>query len=205
MNGSDNFGDLERRLVADANRLHERAIEFVDQNRLVREARARRARRQAAGAAAFILVALSTAAVTRRWTSDRPVIAANLEQPPDSMVVPKAPPQALAQSQTSIASDAKVVKTKIDASRAATSANNPGQPLEFVLTVPDGEGRRTIGRIYCLPVAKDRSQSTDQPKTSVYLLTTRRRIKFDELSIVQQDAVRRLFGIERPVTRNVTF
>jgi hypothetical protein len=208
MNGSDDFADLERRLVADANHLHERTVEFVDSNKLARESLTRRTRRQAGGAAALILVALTTAAVTRTWTNNpRPAAVSNLDRPPAPVVVPKgAPPQVSARTQSpTIADDAKVVKTKIDANIAATSANSPGQPLELVLTVPDGEGRRAIGRIYCLPVPKDRPQSTGQSRGPVYLLTTRRRIKFDELSIVQQDAVRRLFGIEQPVTRNVTF
>jgi hypothetical protein len=207
MNDSDDFADLERRLVADANHLHERTVEFVDSNRLVREARVRRTKVQAAGVAACIFVALTTAAVTQLWTNGpRFVAVSSSHRPPAPPVVSKAAPtRALAQTQNPVPGHPTVAKSKFTASQASTSANKPSQPLEFVLTVPDGQGRRTIGRIYCLPAPNDRSSSVERPKAAVYLLTTRRRIPFDQLSVVQQDAVRRLFGIEKPVAASVTF
>jgi hypothetical protein len=207
MNDSDDFADLERRLTADANRLHQRTVEFVDANRLVRETRVRRTRLQGAAVVACIFVALTTAAVMRRWTSGpRPVAVSSSNRLLTPLVASKAaPPQALAQPQTSIPGDPRVVKSKITASQASTSANKPSQPLEFVLTVPDGQGRRTIGRIYCLPAPNDRSSSIVRPKGAVYLVRTRRRIPFDQLSVVQQDAVRRLFGVEKPAAASVTF
>jgi len=207
MNDSDDFADLERRLVADANRLHERTVESVDSNRLVRETRVRRTKLQAAGVAACVFVALTTAAVTQRWTNGpRFVAVSSSHRPPAPPAVSKArPQQVLAQTQTPIPGDPKVAKSKIAASQASTSANNPAQPIELDLTVPDGQGRRTIGRIYCLPASNDRSSSVERPKAAVYLLTTRRRIPFDQLSAVQQDAVRRLFGIEKPAAASVTF
>jgi hypothetical protein len=207
MNDSDDFADLERRLVADANRLHERTVEFVDSNRLVRETRVRRTKLQAACVAACFFVALTTAAVMQRWTNGpRFVAVSSSHRPPAPPAVSKAAPQqVLAQTQTPIPGDPRVVKSKITASQAPTSANKPAQPLEFVLTVPDGQGRRAIGRIYCLPALNDRPSSTVRPKAAVYLVTTRRRIQFDELSVVQQDAVRRLFGIEQPAAASVTF
>jgi hypothetical protein len=207
MNDSDDFAALERRLVADANRLHERTVEFVDSNRLVRETRVRRTKLQAAAVAACIFVTLTTAAVMRRSTNGpRFVAVGSSHRPPAPPAVSKAAPhQVLSQTQTPIPGDPKVARSKIAASEASTSANKPSQPLEFVLTVPDGQGRRTIGRIYYLPAPNDRSSSAVLPKGAVYLVTTRRRIPFDQLSFVQQDAVRRLFGIEQPVTRTVTF
>jgi hypothetical protein len=207
MNDSDDFAALERRLIADANRLHERTVEFVDSNRLVRETRVRRTKLQAAGVAVCIFVALTTAAVMRRLTNGpRPVAVSSSHQPPAPPAVSKAAPQqVLAQTQTPNPGDPKVAKSKIAASQASTSANKPVQPIEFVLTVPDGQGRRAIGRIYCLPAPNDRSSSVERPKAAVYLLTTRRRIPFDQLSVVQQDAVRRLFGIEKPAAASVTF
>jgi hypothetical protein len=207
MNDSDDFAALERRLVADANRLHERTVEFVDSNRLVRETRVRRTKLQAAGVAACFFVALTTAAVMRRSTNGpRPVAVSSSHRPPAPPAVSKAAPQqVVAQTQTPIPGDPKVAKSKIAASQASTSANKPAQSIEFVLTVPDGQGQRTIGRIYCLPARNDRSSSTVRPKAAVYLVTTRRRIQFDQLSVVQQDAVRRLFGIEKRVVASVTF
>jgi hypothetical protein len=211
MNDSDDFADLERRLVADANQLQERPVEFVDSNKLAGEVRARRTRRQASGAVAVILVALTTAAVTRTRT-DNPRLAAvsQIDQPRARIMPNAASPQVLTQTQKqaqthSIATDAEVVTAKIDASPASRSANTPLRPLEFVVTVPDGEGRRAIGRIYCIPVRKDQLPTTGQSQSPVYRLTTRRRVKFDELSFVQQDAVRRLLGMEQPVAANVTF
>jgi hypothetical protein len=204
MNDSDDFAAVERRLVADANRLHERTVEFIDSNRHVRETRVRRTKLQAAGVAACIFVTLTTAAVMRRSTNGpRPVAVSSSHQPP--AVSKAAPQQVLSQTQTPIPGDPKVAQSKIAASQASTSANKPSQPLEFVLTVPDGQGRRTIGRIYCLPAPNGRSSSTVLPKGAVYLVTTRRRIPFDQLSVVQQDAVRRLFGIEKPAAASVTF
>jgi hypothetical protein len=206
MNGSDDFADLERRLVADANRLHERTVEFVDSNKLAREGRARRTRVQAVGAGVFIVVALTLATVTRTETNNpRPAAVSNLDQPRAVIEPNAASPQVISQTQTpSIASDPKVVKSKTDASHVMTTANTPLRPLEFVVTVPDGEGRRAIGRIYCLPVPNDQPPSPGQSPLPVFL-TTRRRIKFNELSFVQQDAVRRLLGMEQPVAASVTF
>jgi hypothetical protein len=207
MSDSDDFADLERRLVADADHLHERTVEFVDQNRLVRQARVRRTKAQAAGVAACFLVALASAAVMQRWTNGpHPVAVSSSHRPLAPPAVSKAAPrQVVAQTQTSIPGHPQVAKSEITASQASTSANNPAQPLEFVLTVPDGQGRRAIGRIYCLPAPNDRSSSTERPKGAVYLVTTPRRIPFDQLSVAQQDAVRRLFGIETPVAASVTF
>jgi hypothetical protein len=207
MNDSDDFADLERRLVADANRLHERTVEFVDSNRLVRETRIRHTKLQAAGVAACFFVALTAAAVMQRWKNGpRFVAVSSSHRPPAPLVASKAAPQqVLAQTETPIPGDPKVAKSEIAASQASTSANKPSQPLEFVLTVADGQGRRAIGRIYCLPVPNDRSSSVERPKAAVYLVTTRRRIPFDQLSVVQQDAVRRLFGIEKPVAASVAF
>jgi hypothetical protein len=207
MNDSDDFADLERRLVADANHLHERAVEFIDSNRLVRETRVRRMKLQAAGVAACFFVALMTAAVMQRWTNGPGFVAVgSSHRPPAPPAVSKAAPtRALAQTQNPVPGHPTVAKSKFTASQASTSANKPSQPLEFVLTVPDGQGRRTIGRIYCLPAPNGRSSSTVLPKGAVYLVTTRRRIPFDQLSFVQQDAVRRLFGIEKPVAASVTF
>jgi hypothetical protein len=207
MNDSDDFAALERRLVADANRLHERTVEFIDSNRLVRETRIRRTKLHAAAVAACFFVALTTAAVMQRWTNGpRFVAVSSSHRPPAPPAVSKAAPQqVLAQTQTPIPGDPRVVKSKIPASQASTSANKPVQPIELVLTVPDSQGRRTIGRVYCLPAPNDRSSLTVRPKAAVYLVATRRRIPFDQLSVVQQDAVRRLFGIEKPVAASVTF
>jgi hypothetical protein len=207
MNDFDDFADLERRLVADADHLHERTIEFGDSNRLVREARVRRTKLQAAGIAACFLGALTAAAVMQRWTNGpRFVAVSSSHRPPPPLVASQAAPrQVLAQAQTSIPGDPKVAKSEITASQASTSATKPAQPLEFVLTVPDGQGRRAIGRIYCLPAPNDRSSSTERPEGAVYLVRTRRRIPFDQLSVVQQDAVRRLFGVEKPLAASVTF
>jgi len=207
MNDFDDFAALERRLVADANRLHERTVEFIDSNRHVRETRVRRTKLQASALAACIFVALMTAGVMRRTANGpRPVAVSGSNRLPAQVVASKAaPPRALAQTRTPIPGDPKVVNSKFTASQASTSANKPAHPLEFVLTVADGQGRRAIGRIYCLPAPNDRSSSIKGPKAAVYLVTTRRRINFDELSVVQQDAVRRLFGIEQPVATSVTF
>jgi hypothetical protein len=207
MNGSDDFADLERQLVSDANRLHERTVEFVDSSKLASETRQRRTRRQTAGAGAFVVMALAAAALTRTWMNNpRPAAVSDLDRPPAVIVPNAAPPKVLAQTPTPpIASDPKVVKSNFDDNQASTSANTPLRPLEFVLTVLDGTGRRAIGRIYCLPLPKDRPQAADHSKAPVYMLTTRRRIKFDELSFVQQDAVRRLLGMEQPVAASVVF
>src|SRR5580704_13330765 len=119
MNGSDDFADLERRLVADANRLHERTVEFVDSNKLAGEVRARRTRRQAGGAVAVILVALTTAAVTRTWTDNPRLAAVSQSGQPRARIMPNAAsPQVLTQTQKqaqthSIATDAEVVTAKI--------------------------------------------------------------------------------------------
>ncbi|HET6324716.1 MAG TPA: hypothetical protein VFG04_08455 [Planctomycetaceae bacterium] len=216
MNDSDDFADLERRLVADANRLQERTVEFVDSNKLVCEARARRTRRLSGGAVALILVALTTATVTRTWTDNpRSAVVSHLDQTPARIVPNAALPHVLTQTQKQapthpVATDAnvvtaKVVIAKIDASPASTSANTALRPIEFVVTVPDGEGRRAIGRIYWFPVRKNQLPTTGQSQSPVYRLTTRRRVNFDELSFVQQDAVRRLLGMEQPVAASVTF
>ena len=207
MNGSDDFADLERRLVADANRLHERTVELADSNKLAGQGRARRARVQVAGAGVFIVVALTLVAVTRTGTNNpRPTTVSNLDQPRALIEPSAASPQVFARTQTPpLASDPKVVKSQTDASHAMPTANTPLRPIEFVVTVPDGDGRRAIGRIYCLPVPNDQPPSTGQSPLPVYVLTTRRRINFNELSFVQQDAVRRLLGTEQPVAASVTF
>ncbi len=207
MNDFDDFTDLERRLVADANRLQDRAVEFVDSNKLAREVRVRRTRRQAGGAVATILLALTTVAVTRSWTNNpRPSVVTRIDQRPARIVLNAAPPQVLTQTQAHpIGTDARIVTAKIAASPTSTSANTPLRPLEFVVTVPDGEGRRAIGRIYCFPVRKDQLPTTGQSPAPVFRLIARRRVSFDELSFVQQDAVRRLLGMEQPVAASVTF